>query len=216
VSRDLAQALAGWLAGGVTRIGQVTIRALPEGFELRHHQDAGADALTSYAGAEQARYLANLDDAGAFRPLKTAPNLRHGWSLTVPDLAGLRRALDYFYPAMLGVLRSHEEGALEPVFLRETLGRQSGMYAVTKKITDEQADALIGSVCRSDGGCLKTILWRISAEMRVKALPPAKFDPAVDQLGRGERVLPMLCHEACNLLVAQAREVVKKGAAKPA
>jgi hypothetical protein len=40
-------------------------------------------------------------------------------------------------------------------------------------------------------------------------LPPQKFDPAFDQTGRGERALPLLCQEACNLLVAAARAKVK-------
>jgi hypothetical protein len=36
-------------------------------------------------------------------------------------------------------------------------------------------------------------------------LPAEKFRP-----NDGPNVLPLLCHEACNLLVAKAREVVKK------
>ena len=84
--------------------------------------------------------------------------------MTVADLADLRRALDYFYPAMLGVWLSHERGELRAVPLRETLDRQTGMYRVTQKITDDQAQEMIGGFCRTDGGCLKRILWPIAPE----------------------------------------------------
>jgi hypothetical protein len=44
----------------------------------------------------------------------------------------------------------------------------------------------------------------------IESLPPTKFDPELDQLGSGRAALPLLCHEACNLLVAKLREVVKQ------
>ena len=99
--------------------------------------------------------------------------------------------------------------------LRDTLNRQTGMYRVAGKITDEQIDALVGRFCRSDGGCLRTILWRRDATGSVAStrLPPEKFDPAYDQCGGPAQprtdLIPMLCQEACNLLVAEARAVVK-------
>lgn len=207
--RDLTRALAGWLAAGCEQLGEVRIQTTGAGFELRHWADEGREDLTPHLAPEAARILANTDAAGSFRPLKTAPNLRRGWRLTLRDLPELRRALEYFYPAMLGVRLSYERGTLPPVPLRETLARQSGMYAVTRKLTDAQAQALIGDQCRSDGGCLKTILWRISAETPVTSLPAKKFDVSADQLGTPARALPMLCHEACNLLIAEARTVVK-------
>lgn len=219
MSRDVTAALSAWLAAGYEQIGEVRIRRGDGTFELTHYTDEGRDDLIAYSLPEDARDIANLDEKGLFRPLKSAPNLRRGWRLILGDLGSLRRALDYFYPAMLGVLLSHREETLVTVPLRETLGRQSGMYAVTRKITDEQANQLIGDFCRSERGaggerfpgCLKTILWRISPATPVSSLPPAKFEVEQDQSGTCARALPMLCHEACNLLVAQARERVKKG-----
>jgi hypothetical protein len=41
-------------------------------------------------------------------------------------------------------------------------------------------------------------------------LPSEKFDPAFDQTGAGRPVIPLLCQEACNLLVAEARRVVQE------
>jgi sirohydrochlorin cobaltochelatase len=202
----LTPTLTQWLEKGGAEIGEIHIRAREKEFSLCHRHDAGREDLAVFHGAEAARGLSNLDDHGAYRPLKTAPNLRHGWSLLVSGVDALRHALDYFYPAMLGVWRSHELRVLSPVPLRETLERQTGMYAITRKITDRQAGAMAAEFCRTDGGCLKRILWPLDSGTPVPSLPVEKteaFAPA------GE--MPLLCHEACNLLVARAREVVKKG-----
>jgi sirohydrochlorin cobaltochelatase len=231
---DLSQFLTGWLDAGGNAIGEIAIRRVGAGFELRHREDAGRADLTAYDCAAAARELATYDAAGKFRPLKTAPNLRRGWKLALPDLDALRRALDYFYPAMLGLWCSHLRGELVPVPLRTTLTRQSGMYRVTQKISDAQAQEMIAGFCRSDCGCLKTILWQIELGKPVTSLPPEKFaiadanrsgagaPPApIEQPGQllhfpaggAPASLPLLCHEACNLLVANAREVVKRSQA---
>ncbi|MBV9659008.1 MAG: hypothetical protein JO295_12945 [Verrucomicrobia bacterium] len=216
---SLDAALARWLAAARMRLGQIQMETLPPpqaGFRLRHHDDAGRphEELALFTGgADDAVELARYDDAGNYRPLKTAPNLRHGWRLeALPDLPALRRALDAFYPARLGALLAFENGRLPVTPLRETLARQTGMYRITQKLTDAQADALVGRFCRSDGGCLRTILWRrdLAGTPASSHLPPEKFEPAFDQTGHGEtRSLPLLCQEACNLLVAEARAVIK-------
>jgi sirohydrochlorin cobaltochelatase len=203
--RDLTHQLAAWLDAGGREIGEVAIVRANDGFALCHREDLGRTDLRAEATAEAARAIANYDERGTFRPLKTAPNLRRGWLLRLATLPDLRRALDYFYPAMLGVWCSHAHGELTPVPLRATLGRQTGMYRVTQKLTDEQAQALIGTFCRSDGGCLKHILWPIAPGLPIHTLPPEKL-----QAPPADTALPLLCHEACNLLVAQARAVVKK------
>ena len=189
--RTLTQSLAAWLENGRRRIGQIAIADSAHGWELRHVEDFSRDDLARHEGANAARHLANLDDAGAYRPLKTAPNLRHGWRLAVRDVEELRRALDYFYPAMTGVWLSQTLGDLQPVPFRETINRQTGMYRVTQKITDEQARTMIDSFCAS---CLKCRLWDAQTPV----------DDATS--------IPLLCHEACNLLVAEARKVVKTDA----
>jgi hypothetical protein len=106
---------------------------------------------------------------------------------------------------MIGIWASHQHGTLTVVPLRDTLARQSGMYAVTKKISDAQAQTMIGEFCRTDGGCLKRILWPIAPGVPVTSLPAEKFEAVA-----APNSLPLLCHEACNLLVARARVVVKK------
>ena len=205
------------------------------GFVLLHRDDASLDQLQTYRDAEDAIEIAKYDDAGNYRPLKTAPNLRHGWRLELATVEELRRALDYFYPSRLAVFAAWKSGYLKTTALRETLDRQSGMYRVAAKISDPQINDLVADFCRSDSGCLRTILWKRDRNGVIAStkLPKEKFDPAWDQAAaRPTQVgtsrcdvrtaqravptshslpatVPLLCQEACNLLVAECRKVVK-------
>lgn len=196
-------------------IGQILATRQDGSWELRHRDDEqrAASELDYHTDAEDAVALALYDDTGIYRPLKTAPNLRHGWRMELRDEGAIRLALDLFYPGRVGAFLAFRKGGLRTTPLRETLGRQTGMYRVAGKITDEQADETVGRFCRSDGGCLRTILWPRDAAGAVASthLPPEKFNPAHDQTGAelGEPFVPLLCQEACNLLVAEARAVVK-------
>lgn len=202
MSSPILETLERWLANGGNRIGQIVI----EDFSLSHHEDHGKNGLEVVEGAEQARQLALYDDDGQYRPLKTAPNLRHGWKLLVGSTEELRLALDYFYPAMLGTWVALLNGDLAPVHLRQTLERQSGMYAVASKITDPAADTLVHSTCGP--GCLRTILWGLNADRPITSMDAERFDPSAT----ANNTIPLLCAEACNLLVAAARVTVKKNA----
>jgi sirohydrochlorin cobaltochelatase len=206
--------LADWLAAGARGIGQIEIQAQGEGFILTHREDAARAGLRKYRSPNDAVDLAKYDDAGNYRPLKTAPNLRHGWRLELIDLAALQLALDFFYPGRLAALAAWEANRLATTSLRATLDRQTGMYRVAGQISDEQIDVLVGNFCRSKGGapgCLRTILWaRDESGARPSLrLPLDKFIAPLDQTGREEKILPLLCQEACNLLVAEARKLVK-------
>jgi sirohydrochlorin cobaltochelatase len=209
--------LSEWIAAGARGIGQIEIRSEAAGFCLTHLDDAARDDLELHCSPDDAVKLAKFDDAGNYRPLKTAPNLRHGWRMELPDLDALGEALDFFYPGRLAALAAWEENRLATAPLRETLGRQSGIYRVAAKISDGEIDALVGRFCRSLGGepgCLRTILWaRDGSGARPSLrLPLDKFIAPIDQTGRGETRMPLLCQEACNLLVAEARAVVKAAA----
>ena len=207
-------ALGDWLAAGLRCIGQIAIECQDDGsFLLTHRDDAARHDLDPHGRAEDAAELARFEDEGNYRPLKTAPDLRHGWRLTVRNLTELRTALDLFYPGRLAAFFTFEKHELITTALRETLDRQSGMYRIAAQIDDRAADELVGSFCRSDGGCLRTILWRRDLEGTVAStrLPAEKFDPLHDQTGGNSPVVPLLCQEACNLLVAEARKVVQAG-----
>ncbi len=197
--------MSDWLDDLPCRIGQIFVARENNGIALCHRDDAGRNDLLDHRETEAALEIARYDDAGNYRPLKTAPTLCHGWRLLVGDLAEARRALEYFYPGRAAVFRAWRAGTLQTTSLRETLNRQSGMYRVAATIDDAQAAEVIARVCRSEGGCLRTILW----QREIGTLAPTKFDPAFDQSGRGEETRPLLCQEACNLLVAEMRKAVK-------
>ncbi len=200
------------------RVGEMSIRRINGGgFVLSHRDDSGRDDLQRFQNPEEAAKIARYDDAGNYRPLKTAPNLRHGWRLELVDLTELRRALDYFYSGRLALFSAWKAKNLVTTTLRSTLNRQSGMYRVAAKISDEQVNQVVGNFCRSSDGCLRTILWKCDASSAPAStqLPPEKFDTSHDQTGDGEPVIPLLCQEPCNLLVAECRKAVKLEGAAP-
>jgi sirohydrochlorin cobaltochelatase len=197
-------------------VGQIVVRKPGGCFVLLHRDDETLDHLQIFRSAEDAIEIAKHDDAGNYRPLKTAPNLRHGWRLELGTLEALMRALDYFYPGRLAVFAAWKNDRLQTMPLRDTLDRQSGMYRVAAKISDSQIDNLVADFCRSDGGCLRTILWKRDADGTVSStkLPNEKFDPSFDQASAqpGSTIpatVPLLCQEACNLLIAECRKMVK-------
>jgi sirohydrochlorin cobaltochelatase len=202
--------------------GQLLVRkATTGGFVVSHFDDALVDKLQTYRDAEDAVQIAKYDDADNYRPLKTAPNLRHGWRLELATFEELRRALDYFFPGRLAVFAAWKSGHLKTTALRETLERQSGMYRVTARISDPQINDLVADFCRSDSGCLRSILWKRDRNGGIAStkLPKEKFEPGYDQATAKPRstpaatmrtaTIPLLCQEACNLLVAECRKVVK-------
>ncbi len=169
---------------GPLYFGQILIQKIGAGgFVLSHRDDKTLDELKTSRNAEDAIEIAKYDDAGNYRPLKTAPNLRHGWRLELYTLEELRRALDYFYPGRLAVFAAWKSGKLQTTPLRETLNRQSGMYRIAAKISDTQIDNLVADFCRSNGGCLRTILWKRDGDGAIAStkLPKEKFDPSHDQ-----------------------------------
>ena len=210
--------------------GQILVRRINGAFVLSHCGDETRKKLKTFQSAEDAIELSKFDDSGNYRPLKTAPNLARGWRLELARPEELQRALDYFYPGRFAVFLAWKTGQLHTTPLRETLDRQSGMYRVAAKISDDQIDNVVGDFCRSDGGCLRTILWHRDQLGTIPSakLPLEKFDPACDQikaLGRpgssafaettadktipATATIPLLCQEPCNLLVAECRKMVK-------
>jgi hypothetical protein len=217
------------------RFGQLSVRKpTTGGFVVSNREDEGRQNLQIFRDAEDAIEIAKYDEAGYYRALKTAPSLRRGWRLELATIEELQRALDYFYPGRLAVFAAWKSGQLKTTPLRETLDRQSGMYRVAAKISDAQIDEVVANFCRSDGGCLRTILWKRDQKGAIAStkLPAEKFDPGWDQAARptqagtsgrdvrtAQRVVstsrsfpatvPLLCQEACNFLVAECRKVVK-------
>src|SRR5947199_5729020 len=164
--------------------GEIFVQKTTRGlFVLSHCDDELVDHLQTFRNAQDAIEIAKYDDAGNYRALKTAPNLRHGWRLELDTLEELRCALDYFYPGRLAVFVAWKRHQLQTTPLRETLNRQSGMYRIAAKISDTQIDNLVADFCRSNGGCLRTILWKRDGDGAIAStkLPKEKFDPSHDQ-----------------------------------
>jgi len=192
------------LAQGPLRIGQIVCRS---DFSIRHDSDTDETQGPIFMNPYQASEIAKYDDEGNFRPLKTAPNLRRGWRLELGTLEEMRMAIDFFYPLALSAILAFRRKSLPVSSLRDVLARQTGMYAVTKKVTDEEADTIVRKLCNSESGCLRHVLWRISSDR------PSSLSEDGRDIRTDTSEVPLLCPEACCLIVAETRTVVK---ARPA
>ncbi|MDB6069670.1 MAG: hypothetical protein JWL81_841 [Verrucomicrobiales bacterium] len=206
----LAGGLASWLDSGGRLMGEVVILPAPVGWILTHHLDeslVGSGTLDAFDSPLAARLIARDDAAGEFRPLKTAPTLKRGWQLALTTLPALQEALDSFYPALLANALRHAAGLIPPRTLKETLGRQTGMYRVTGLLRADEAQLLVAKTC-NDSNCLRKILWSWDGATSWEALPPEKTCcPSGSVLTTDS--LPLLCTDACQLLIGPARTVVK-------
>ena len=178
----------------ITHIGQITFT---RDFRLMHIEDYGRDNLHIYTEPDAAREIARFDDMGRYRPLKSAPNLRHGWELRLASIDEVHIALDCLYPAALGLWRASLGACLTGTPIRRTLERQSGMYRVASRITDKGIAGLIRDFCGKK--CIRRRVW-------------GTYSSKVELEEKNNlNEIPLLCSEACNLLIAEARRVVKKG-----
>jgi sirohydrochlorin cobaltochelatase len=210
----IEQVLQERLRAGAIRLGELIVRqAETASYVIRHWQDDQPEQkLTVKTGSTSALEIVRYDAERNYRPLKGAPNLRTGWELRLDSVAEVRQTIDYFYPGAFATWLAYNRGEVTPVDLRQTLARQTGMYRVTQKLTDPQAEELAGRFCQSRSGCLRTILWTVDGKAPNRYLPGSKFDPQADQLAEQREAnvwIPFLCVEACNLFVAEARKIVK-------
>ena len=206
----LTEKLIDWLASGGQSIGQVSIQPQSSGWRLCHIADAGASgsgSLTLFTAAAEAREIARHDAAGQFRPLKTAPTLKTGWELCLTTSAALIEALDYLYPAAIANWFRYAGGQIPPRSLREMLDRQTGMYRITGLLRESEAQSLVANICH-DGNCLRKILWTWNNAIGWHTLPPEKTNCPRHPTAAFP-ALPLLCTDACPLLIGPARPLVK-------
>jgi|GEM_PF-179689 len=192
-----------FLLRGECMIGEILVK---KDCSLRHHEDQFLleEDLLHYETPQAAREIIRYDAQGKFRPLKTAPNLRRGWLLKLNNIEDVILALDFFYPMALHLYEAFLENKLSVTPLRETLNRQTGMYRITQLLKDEQAQELISKICCSENGCLRQVLWSISKDQAITTLSDQKKSVPLNP-----QEIPLLCREACNLLVAAARPLGK-------
>lgn len=214
--RDIGAALASWLKSGRDLIGEAAITPRGEAsFTLCHRDEVEAlkgssASLQEHRGPDAALELARYDDHGKFRPLKSAPSLKHGWRLELTSLSDLKQALDFLYPAALGMIAAEEGGALTPVPLRETLGRQTGMYRFANRITDEQAIEMVANTCATGSKCLRRICWELTAGQPLTGPAAAKTCSQGEEASGSSTGLPLLCMEACCHVISAARKIAKE------
>ena len=172
--------------------GQVLVRALPSGgYAIRHAEDAGATDLVPRDDPREAREIAKLSEKGEYRPLKSSPNLRRGWELSVPDAGGLAVAMNYLYPAGVVHWHLHREESLETTSFRQTAARQSGIYKRIQHLSDRGVQDAARACCE-DAVCLKRTLWDVDDGLPL-------------EMERGEGEIP--CPEPCSVFVSFARRV---------
>jgi len=176
-----------------TILAQVLIRRAGNAFELRHvaDRDAGADKLELLTVA-RLRPMAQFTAAGAFRPLKAAPNLRRGWRALAPDEDALELALNNLYPGAVADWFAARANPPPVTSYRQFTSRQTGMYRITTMLNDSIAAAAIRACCHADF-CLKRRLWS------VEGLAP----DAPDQ----KSAIP--CLEPCAIMLEFARKVAR-------
>ena len=181
------------LARGLSRVGEISIAAQPDGrFRISHCLDEGAAGLMAFNELEEAREMTQYTAEGAYRPLKTAGSLKRGWVCLARDRIELHDLLETIYPGSVGHCRG-ENLLVEP--LRTTLNRQTGLYRNTRRISNAGAGEVIAGLCQTT--CLRLRLWNIedAATHRVEDLTEAAW--------------PLLCGCACSLLVEECRKKEK-------
>jgi hypothetical protein len=192
---DKNPALTAFLAGFDTEFifGQVWIRHMDRGFELRHIADReGNAAALRLLGENDIRPLAQFTASGNFRPLKSAPNLQSGWRATPRDKEALGLALNQLYPGAVADWFAAQAPQPPVTSYREFTGRQTGMYRITTFLDDATAGAAIRACCHKDF-CLKHRLWTVDG------LPTDS--PAA------KSAIP--CLEPCAILLEFARKVAR-------
>jgi sirohydrochlorin cobaltochelatase len=206
----LAERLAAVIAGGVRQIGEVSITAMEGGYELRHRDDleTQADMLESHSGPDAAREISTWAEDGHYRFTKGELSLRRGWRLRVSSAEELRQALDGFYPAAAGLWFSLQDGSLTVEHLRAKLDRQTGMYRFARNLSDAGAQQLVTEVCGPGNCCVKRILWQIDETTPLIDSEASRYDGVVGDIDRAAAI-PLLCREACNHFVAEARKASK-------
>lgn len=212
----LKTALRKWLEAGRDVIGQVRISKVEQGFVLRHIEDGAAAGLECFSKPEDAREIARNDAAGEFRPIKTTPSLKRGWQLDLADLSELHLALEFFYPAAVGMAMALESNTLIPVPLRDLLGRQTGMYRFVNGITDDQASEILGKCCDTGTKCLRRIVFPLDDRQALSGPALPKIGPEAGQVVGQSHAIPLLCMEACNHIVSYARKIARENHDKKA
>ena len=206
----LAERLSAAVADGIRRIGQIAVRPQNGSYLLCHIDDENGDAtlLEKFEGSAAARDISTWAEDGHYRFTKGELSLKRGWLLQLSSAEELRQALDHFYPAAAGLRFAQQDGRLEIEHLRDKLNRQTGMYRFARNLSDAGAQRLVREVCGPANCSVKKILWQIDANTPLEDSEASRFDGVTGDIDRSQAI-PLLCREACNHFVAEARKASK-------
>ena len=166
-------------------LGQVRITRHGGDFELQHRDQAeGARQIP----IDELRSIADTTENGAYRPLKSAPNLRDGWICVATNPAGLEQALNHLYPGGIADWFASRNGTVATSY-REHMERQTGMYRIANMLDAEGVNELTAACCQ-EAFCLKTRRWDVNGPC-------------------GDGTSPLPCLEPCAILMEFARKAVR-------
>lgn len=189
------RAFAAWVdeAADGRIFGELVLRRIETGYELRHRKDSNAfiENLDFYENPRAAQEIAKLTAEGEYRPLKSSPNLRCGWVMHLAEDSELLIAMNYFYPAAVAHWYSERNGELPLTSYREAAARQSGIYRIVQNLSDTGVQNAARACCE-DTVCLKRILWKVDSDT-----------PLDMEAGMGR----IVCPEPCSLFLSFARQV---------
>lgn len=163
-------------------------------YELRHIKDKNLEASElKTVSLEQAQFYLSFNDDGAFRPIKGAPDMRHGWRVEARDFLELEQAVQAVYPGFVTDHYAVHQLDPIPVTPYETFaGRQTGMYRNAKSLKGDRAIQAVQTACASKF-CLKQRHWT------VPGLEPDKKEEKSE----------VPCLEPCAVLLEWGRKVVR-------
>lgn len=197
---------------GLRRIGQIeilrdTCDTRDAAFALCHIDDVGRlDELEVYRDPRDAREISTWAEDGHYRFTKGELSLKTGWIFLLDSAEDLRRTLDFFYPAAVGLWVARENGTLEVENLRDKLNRQTGMYKFARGISDQGAQQLVRETCGPGNCCVKQILWKLDEGTPLEDSEASRYEGVIDPEVPS---IPLVCREACNHFVAECRKVSK-------
>lgn len=202
---------------GVDQIGQLRIlKDHPAGkFVLCHEADLEKvsanqlDELNQQTTPDAARELGLYTPEGEYRFTKGELSLPHGWVFLLESISHLRRTIDLFYPASLGLWNAWKNGTIRTQNLRDKLNRQTGMYRHSRNVSDAGAQHLVQTLCGPANKCVKKILWQIDADTPLADHEASRFNGVLGEADES-KAIPLMCQEACNFFVSECRKKSKK------
>ena len=201
-SRRFLQTVVQWSADG--------------GYEVRHasDRDRPSAGLETIEDRDRVLGLARLTADGAYRPLRSAPDLVRGWRIAGLSGAELWEVYGDLYPAAPVHWHLYRERKLRITSFREFASSQTGMYASVGRRSDAEIGALVESVCSAERCMREPVWWRDPADPAVASNAVAA-SPDTSPRGRRRESPPSArparvpCPRPCAVFLSRA--IASKG-----